>query len=90
MGAGALTQLMLHAGKLVCMEIGNSAEHLYNIEATVYILVMLHSDIPNTFLQLTVVYLLPHGMDLRRATLTQQRVQRCSTGVTQVWFQREG
>ena len=51
---------------------------------------MLHSDIPNTFLQLNVVYLLHHKMDLLRVTLTQQRVQRCSTAVTQVWFQRRG
>ena len=45
---------------------------------------------PNTLLQLTVVPLLPPGMDLWRATLTQQRVQRCFTGVTKIWFQREG
>ena len=38
----------------------------------------------------TVVLLLPHKMDVWRATLTQQRVHRCSTGVTQVWFQRGG
>ena len=41
-------------------------------------------------IQLTVVYLLPHGLDLWRATLTQQRVQWCSTAVIQVWFLREG
>ena len=40
--------------------------------------------------QLTVVYLEPLGMDLWRATLTQQRVQRCSTVVIQVWFQKGG
>ena len=40
--------------------------------------------------QLTVVHLLLPGMDLWRATLAQQRIQRCSTGVTQGWFQREG
>ena len=41
-------------------------------------------------LQLTVVCLLLHGVDLWRATLPQQRVQWCSTAVTQVWFQKEG
>ena len=33
---------------------------------------------------------MPHNVDLWRATLTQQRVQRCSTAVNQVWFQRGG
>ena len=41
-------------------------------------------------LQLTVVPLLSHNMHLWRTTLTQQRVQRCSTAVTQVWCQRGG
>ena len=63
---------------------------MQNTYYIVYILVMLHSDIPNTLLHLTVVDLLHHEMDLWRATLAQQRVQRCSTAVTQVWFQREG
>ena len=36
------------------------------------------------------VHLLPHNVDLWRATLTQQRVQRWFTGVTQVWCQRGG
>ena len=41
-------------------------------------------------LLLTVVHLVPHNMGLWRATLAQQRVQRCSTVVAQVWFQRGG
>ena len=41
-------------------------------------------------MQLTVVHLLPHNMDLWRPTLTLQRVQRFSTAVTKVWFQRGG
>ena len=41
-------------------------------------------------LQLTVAHLLPHGMALWTLTLTQQRVQWCSTAVTQVWSQRRG
>ena len=41
-------------------------------------------------LQLTVVHLMPHKMDLWRAPQAQQRVQRCSTVVTNIWFQREG
>ena len=41
-------------------------------------------------LQLTVVHLLPLGMDLWRAILTQQRVQWCSTAVTLVLFLRKG
>ena len=41
-------------------------------------------------LQFTVVHLITHGMGLWRATVIQQRVQRCSTAVTKVWFQREG
>ena len=40
--------------------------------------------------QLTVVPLVTHGMDLWQLTLVQQMVQRCSTAVTQVLFQREG
>ena len=40
--------------------------------------------------QVTVVPLFPPTMDLWRATATQQRVQRCSTAVTQVIFQMEG
>ena len=44
----------------------------------------------SSFVQLTVVLLLPLGMDLWKATLTQQRVQWCSTDVTRVWFQRGG
>ena len=40
-------------------------------------------------LQLTVAPLLHHGMDFWAATLTQQMVQRCSTVVILVWFQRE-
>ena len=35
-------------------------------------------------LQLTVVYLVTHNVDLWRATLTQLRVQRCSTAVTNI------
>ena len=42
------------------------------------------------FLQLTVATLLPRGMDLWRATLAQQMVQKCSTAVIQIWFQKEG
>ena len=44
----------------------------------------------SSFVQLTVVLLLPLRMDLWKATLTQQRVQWCSTDVTQGWFQRGG
>ena len=42
------------------------------------------------FMQLTVVYRLPHNVDLWRATMIQQKVQRCSTAVTNIWFQRGG
>ena len=38
--------------------------------------------------QLTVVHLVTYGMDLWQATLALQMIQRCSTAVTQVWFQR--
>ena len=41
-------------------------------------------------IQLTVVPLVIHNVDLWRATLPQQRVQRCSTAVTNTWFQRGG
>ena len=41
-------------------------------------------------LQLTVVGLVPHDVDLYRVTLSQQRVQWYSTGVTDIWYQREG
>ena len=41
-------------------------------------------------IQLTVVPLLPHNVDLWRARLIQQRVQRYFTAVTQVWCQRGG
>ena len=41
-------------------------------------------------MQLTVVHLVTLNVDLLRDTLAQQRVQRRSTAVTQVWFQREG
>ena len=44
----------------------------------------------HSLLQLTVVHLVTHGMGLWRATLAQQKVQRCSTAVTLVWFQRGG
>ena len=51
---------------------------------------LLALTIQTSFVQLTVVYLVTLNVDLWRVTLTQQRVQRCSTGVIQVWFQREG
>jgi len=40
-------------------------------------------------LQLTVVHLVTHNVDLE-TTLTQQKVQRYPTAVTQVWCQRGG
>jgi len=40
--------------------------------------------------QLTVVPLWLPGMDFWRATRTQHMVRKCSTAVTQVWFQRRG
>ena len=40
-------------------------------------------------LQLTVVHLVSHNVDLE-ATVTQQRVRWHSTAVANIWFQRGG
>ena len=64
---------------------------LYSADIKVLCFTYIWDIVPQIIqLQLTVAHLLSHGMDLWRATLTQQKkVQWCPTAVTQVLFQRE-
>ena len=84
MGGGALTLLLL------CAHVSINQQYGIVMLKSMWpaLLFQEYSTIHVPF-QLTVVHLVAHNMDLQ-TTLAQQRVQWHSTGVTNIWFQREG